>query len=401
MRGPMTPDVRVPSERDGEQIARLISISINSPFERISARVPTWPLGDLRVVYDGDRVIAVAGEMHFLQWFGGRPLPMSGIFGVATLPEHRRSGLASAVVRSLLDAARERGDPVSALYPAVLRPYRRLGYELAGTFTKHRLPLDAIPSGSATELPPVRLLELDHDLEELKACYHEWARGHTGTIEPDDVMWTTRLLSRPGDDTFRAVVVSGGRGIEGFAAFVRQPAPGPLEVAFGLACNPLVATTGPALGSLLRYFRDHRGVGRWLEWAGPPNDPASLVVQEQSIEQSYRYGWMLRLLDVPAALEQRGYPSEDGTCTIAVEDSLFPENAGPWKVEAERGKVAVRREEGGGRRAVPIGALSAMFSGYLRPADAVRLGYLDADDPSVELLTRLFAGPDPWCPFFF
>ncbi|MEX1263360.1 MAG: hypothetical protein WEE66_05400 [Actinomycetota bacterium] len=34
---------------------------------------------------------------------------------------------------------------VSALYPAVLRPYRSLGYEMAGTFTKHRVELDAIP----------------------------------------------------------------------------------------------------------------------------------------------------------------------------------------------------------------------------------------------------------------
>jgi predicted acetyltransferase len=397
----MTPEVRVPSEHDGEQIARLISHSINSPFERISARVPTWPLDDLRAVYDGDRVISVAGEMHFLQWFGGHSLPMSGIFGVATQPEHRRSGLASATIRSLLTAARKRGDPVSALYPAVLPPYRRLGFELAGTFTKHRLPLEAIPPMSAADLPAVRLLDLERDLGDLKACYREWAREHTGTIEPDDTMWATRLLSRPGDDTFRAVVVPGTNGIEGFAALVRQPTPGPLDVAFGLACNSFAATTGPALRSLLRYFGDHRGVGRWVEWAGPPNDPATLVTDEQSIEQSYRYGWMLRLLDVPAALEQRGYPSEDGTCTIAVEDGLFPENAGPWRIEAERGKVAVLRDGGPVRRAVPIGSLSAMFSGYLRPADAVRLGHLDADDPSVELLTRLFAGPDPWCPFLF
>jgi predicted acetyltransferase len=110
---------------------------------------------------------------------------------------------------------------------------------------------------------------------------------------------------------------------------------------------------------------------------------------------------MLRLLDVPAALERRGYPSEDGSCTIAVDDPLFPQNAGPWRIEAKRGKVAVVAADGPSGRAVPIGALSSMFSGYLRPADAVRLGHLVADDPAVDLLSRLFAGPDPWCPFFF
>ena len=42
-----------------------------------------------------------------------------------------------------------------------------------------------------------------------------------------------------------------------------------------------------------------------------------------------------------------------------------------------------------------------MFSGYLRPVDAVRLGYLDGDDPAVEALGAILSGPDPWCPFFF
>ena len=31
----------------------------------------------------------------------------------------------------------------------------------------------------------------------------------------------------------------------------------------------------------------------------------------------------------------------------------------------------------------------------------VELGYLDGDDPAGTALDRSFAGPDPWCPFFF
>jgi hypothetical protein len=42
-----------------------------------------------------------------------------------------------------------------------------------------------------------------------------------------------------------------------------------------------------------------------------------------------------------------------------------------------------------------------MFTGYLRPDDAVHLGYLDRDDPAVGALDAMLSGPDPWCPFFF
>ena len=54
-----------------------------------------------------------------------------------------------------------------------------------------------------------------------------------------------------------------------------------------------------------------------------------------------------------------------------------------------------------GRRPLPIGAFSSMFTGYLRPVDAVHLGYLDRDDPAVGALDAMLSGPDPWCPFFF
>ena len=37
-----------------------------------------------------------------------------------------------------------------------------------------------------------------------------------------------------------------------------------------------------------------------------------------------------------------------------------------------------------------------MYTGFLSPHDAVRLGLLDGDDPAVAVLARLFAGPAPF-----
>ena len=70
---------------------------------------------------------------------------MSGIWGVVTLPEHRGGGLATRAVTELLEAARAKGQPLSVLYPATQRPYRGMGYELAGTMTRHAIALDDLP----------------------------------------------------------------------------------------------------------------------------------------------------------------------------------------------------------------------------------------------------------------
>jgi predicted acetyltransferase len=188
--------------------------------------------------------------------------------------------------------------------------------------------------------------------------------------------------------------------VTGFAAFSRAADPGMFDIAFGLTCQLLFATTGPAWNALFGYFRGFRGVGRWLEWSGPSTDAIALVHTDAHIERPNRIDWMLRLLDVPAAFEARGYPPVNVDAMLAVEDPWFPDNAGPWRIEVRDGVAKVSAGDPGSRP-IPIGAASALFSGYLRPHDAVRLGFLDADDPSVEGLTTMLAGPDPWCPLFF
>jgi predicted acetyltransferase len=110
---------------------------------------------------------------------------------------------------------------------------------------------------------------------------------------------------------------------------------------------------------------------------------------------------MLRLLDVPNALAARGYPGgASGEAVIAVEDGLFPENRGPWRVLARDGSVTVEPAGSGrGASAIPIGALSSIFSGFLSPFDAAALGLIEPD--IAPFLARLFAGPSPWMHDFF
>ena len=52
-------------------------------------------------------------------------------------------------------------------------------------------------------------------------------------------------------------------------------------------------------------------------------------------------------------------------------------------------------------RSQVIGVLRTSLNFTQTWADAVRLGYLDPGDPATGALERLFAGSDPWCPFFF
>jgi predicted acetyltransferase len=396
-------ELRAPTDDDRESIALCLSRSLNTPRERALARATRLPIEDFRCVFDGDRVVATAGEFHFVQWFGGRALPCSGIFGVSTLPEYRGRGLATLAMRDLLTGARARGEPLTALFPAVLGPYRRLGYELAGTYQQYRVPIDSLPVESdPSDLPEVVEVDGERDVRGVADAYREFVRHENGPVEPtQDRWWTRRVFDFEGDEKRHGVVARAGDVVQGFAAFAREDDPGLLHIAFGVACEPLVATTPGAMRALLSYFHGYRGLGRWLEWTGRPQDPFALLIAEQDAAVHWRFHWMLRLLDVAGALQARGYPSIDAEAIIAIDDPNDPENAGPWRLTVERGSPRVERVDGPAPRPIPIGTLAALFSGFLKPHDAVRIGALESGDPAVEALAALLSGTDQWMPFFF
>jgi predicted acetyltransferase len=396
----MTLEYRTPREDEREAVLDLMQSAFGTPRsfrERFGAQAV---LDRYLCAYDGGELVATSQAHPLQQHFGGAPLPMAGIASVATSPDRRGRGTGGALVAELLRRRREAGDVLSTLYPATVAVYRKLGYELAGTFTELSAPLAALPraGGEGVELETVRD---GARIPDLHACYRAWALGHSGPVWIDDDVWWANRVMRLNDPESnpQAVLAQGPDGLEGYACFTRGDRPG-----FGTdpTCTHLVAGTRRAAEALFAYFGGFHSIGDTLKWHGPPNEPlAVLLAESRSVKATWTFPWMTRILDVPGALEARGYPEADGEVVIAVDDPVFPDNAGPFRIEASAGKVRVTRVDGPAARPIGIGALSSMFTGYLSAPDAVRLGELSTDDPAGPVLGRLFAGPPPWMPDFF
>jgi predicted acetyltransferase len=134
-------ELRTPTEDERRQVFDVMTVSLNLPKRWVEERGQHVNLEDFCCAYEGDRIVATAAGWRFRQWFGGATTHMTGVYAVATLPEARGTGLASEVVREVMRRGRRDGATLTALYPAALRPYRGLGYELAGTYTEHTVAL--------------------------------------------------------------------------------------------------------------------------------------------------------------------------------------------------------------------------------------------------------------------
>ena len=396
----MTSDVFVPGDEHRDEIVELMRVAYNMSSGSLAERAAWLPVEKMRCIAEGDRIVAAAGARDFRQWFGGRELEMSGIWGVVTAPEHRGGGLATRAVVTLLEEARSKGQPVSALYPATQRPYRGIGYELGGTMTRHEVPLDDLPRGPSGPLP-VSEYESERDLEGVRACYRASVSGHNGPIDSEEDDWWPNRILGPWftSDVQRTVVARGPDGIEGYASFTYGPASGAIDFNYDVVCRHLVASSLDGLASLLSYLRGFRGLGVGLRFTGPPAAPLALLIEEQRVLPAWTYRWMLRLLDVPAALSGRGYAPVSAVFDLVVEDGLFPENRGPWRVVLEDGVASVSPGSSSEDAAMSIGTLSSLYSGFLSAWDAARLGLIEPS--TAPALASVFGGPAPWMYDFF
>jgi len=396
--------IRHPTEADREAIASLSGLAFNW-----QSNADDVVLDGRLCAYDRGRLVGTARSIPFDQWFGGARVPCAGIAGVAVQPEHRRRGTARAVLGELLRDERDRGRAVSALYPSTAVLYRQCGFEFAGLRPEFRVAVTDIPSkrlgtpedtaGAAeaevTELGPGAI-------DDVMACFSRFASGHNGPVEAaDPAYWGDRVLAHDGEGTHqRTIGVNEGSGLAGYASYFLSnwDADG-----YRLVCKHLVATSMTALNALLGYFRRFQNAAKELAWYGPATGgPVGLALQANGF--SVRAGlsrWMGRVLDVPQALEARGYPSVDGEVVFSIEDPLFPDNAGPWAVHAAGGKVTVAQARAPAPEPLPIGAFSALYTGFATPRDLVLLGALQPDDPRMPFLSALFAGPVPWMPDAF
>lgn len=341
---------------------------------------------------DGE-LIGGLGVYRMGQWFGGRNVTTAGITVVGVAPQHRGQGAAASLLSSALRELHAEGTPLAALYASTQRLYRKVGFEHAGTWAYHELPLSSIGLSER----PLAMQAVPPDRHEI---FHEPARVRArrtnGNLERTHGLWE-KLVSPPGE-TMYAYVIGDRQNPDGYVIFQqREDKPGPFQI----RVRDMAALNEAAARTLWAFFAGHSSVAECVKWAGPMNDPLLNVTSEISVTKTHPDRWMLRILDVQGTLTGRGYPQgTEGELHLEIEDDLLPQNTGRYilRVGGGRGEV-----EPGGRGDLRTGirGLAPLYSG-LFPAETLRAtGQLDGNDAVLATATRLFAGPEPWMPEIF
>lgn len=356
--------------------------------ERVSQHVAD---GRYLAAFDGSRLVASADFHDMRQWWLGRAVPMAGVASVKVAPEDRGRGVGRAVVTELLQLIASRGYPISMLYPSTLPLYRSLGWELAGCSYQAEIPaasLRGIETSRAGQVPLRRAARGDAAaVIEALAAAHAAGRD-CGPITGDEPT-VRRWLS---DESLFSYLAG-----DGFLSYRWRDGHREIRV------ERAVAVSGETTRALWAVVAGHATIARTVRAMTGPFDPLGLLLREPDAAL-HSEGWMLRVVDAPAAVAARGFPPGlDLAVPLRLEDPLLPGNSGGWTLRVAGGRGLLERSvTAHAANPLTVGArgFSALFAGT--PVQALRrAGLAGGGGPAADALLGAGFAATPFCLDFF
>ncbi len=367
--------------RDDERIGRR-----ESWYER------EWMLGG----FDGDSLVSGLGIIPFEMYINGAAIPLGGIASVASAPEQRRSGAVGGLLSHSLAVMREAGQPLSALYTPHYSLYRRFGWEQASRLLSYAFPPKVVQTRMA---PPAGAYRRTEDWRELEPLYTaRWASTNGALVRPER-WWQTMIMSTWKGEPRDAVIWTDASGeARAYAVYntSHQAVAGSPWGETTLRVHDWVALDAAGYTALLAYLTTHDLADRIIMLTSTEEPLPAAFVEPTYFTQPTGawFGIMLRLVDVQRAIEARpALPQASGKgVAIALTDEKAPWNAGTWRIEAREGRMSAERTTSAPGLEMDVRALAPIYNGFLKPADAVRVGVArTASEDAIANATDIFA----------
>ncbi len=397
MSGPLS--IRVAAKSDLDRVVEIHLSAFPDPrgVETRRRLLSSNDLGGLEHLFVAERgglVLAHAFLFDLEAWFGGRRVKVGAIASVGVAPEARGEAVARALLDELHHLASARENVLTLLYPFRQGFYSRHGYVAVSPTRLLALHPRAVPEawGDPFQAPGVVRAANAGDRAGIAAAYENSARGRSGWLVRPDRLWEKRLL----DERLRWFVLDRQGTVAGYVSWtLRQEEP---HAETRLEVGDLVAEDEPARRRLLALIGAQRDQVNEVTLEVDADDPIDRALIDMDLARhgtarvehavgTLVAGPMLRLLDVQAAIEARGYPVDGG-----IEFAL--DGAPPQRIEVKGGRAKLVSSRGGPLVRVDRLSLGAVLYGGLAASHAARIGWLACDSPStLRLADDLFAHP--------
>ena len=372
----------VPESRlqEFENVAHYAFYPEDEPVDSDRVGDPSSQFGDRRALFAGEEMVAVCRLLEFEARCRDDWITLGGFRAVATPPEHRREGHAATLMAEGIAEFAERDAPLVALWPFDHGFYADLGWAAAAKRSTYRLPPAAL--APIAENDTGRLFRPSaEEWDRLQAVNVAASEGTSLSIRRTERWWRHRVFEQSG--TKRHVYAWERDGeVESYVVYTVEREDGDRV----LYVQDMASVDDRAFRHVCWILANHDSQIETVEMTekrgSELGDLLDRVASPKSVSCELSHGAMVRIADVPTALESLTYPEDlTATVTLDVVDELAGWNDETFEIRFEHGRVQCNRVEGGNGDTNPdvtvdVGTLSQLVVGYCDVDRAARVGTL-------------------------
>ncbi len=314
---------------------------------------------------------------------------------VCVPPEHRGRRASVRLMEEYLKEARNRSAALSVLYSARTRLYRGVGYEHAGRRSEIVVPLRTLKVRAEEGIDTVHIrVKTEADQPSIERVYRGFAKKLNGYI--DRSRWCWNYLIGAYKESLRPGFVFERDGEMSGYVIVTRGEHNETEHASELIVHDLGYSDAPTARAIIRFLAGHASTRSSMVLGGDWAHPLLDHIQEHWFDVRSTNLWMVRVVDFERAISLRGFSRcVDGGVVIRVDDSLFAENDGVWRIAVRDGKGSAVRTDIEPQAVMDITTFAPIYTGFMSASQMAHNGRLTGEQSAIEMLDGLFASTTP------
>lgn len=358
----------------------------------IRAKAPNLAKADAIGWFDKENLISQVIVYPMKVRVFSKTYKMGGLTGVGTYPEYANHGLMHKLLVQALTNMREKGQYISYLFPYSIPYYRRKGWEIISDKITYEIKDYQLPKDSDVR---GKVRRFNSDNEAIKELYNRFAHKTHGALIRDDISWNEYWLWES-DDTSVAIYYDDEDKSQGYLVYHIA------EEVFHI--KEMVFLTEEARRGLWNFVTAHFSMIVKVIGKTYTDEPLSFLLEDADIKEIISPYYMARIVDFEKFIEE--YPfkksKEERKWTFNLEDPLLPWNRDTFELTIDKdGKGKVKPTDEKVNDSIDIQTMTTMLLSYKRPTYLNRIGRINCDEETVEILEKSIEQNMPYFSDYF
>ncbi|MGI5959235.1 MAG: GNAT family N-acetyltransferase [Massiliimalia sp.] len=324
-------------------------------------------------------------------------IPMTGVGGVASLPEYRFGGAIRQIFQTAFEKMRSDGTVFSALYPFSHKYYRKFGYETCQTTIEYEIPTEALSNFRYSG--KVSMFQPEDSIQGFQSVFSAHFSRYHMAIQREDRHWKKILGENPYKERVYSYLLGEEQDPHAYVIIAAQDSDSYGKIA---QVREMAFTSPKGFSDILGFLYRLSAQYKKIRVSLPDDIPLPAVIEESyDLHTNFGNQQMTRVIDVKKALELK--PHFPGAAyTVQVQDDMIPENNGMFKVHCSQQTVVAEKIDSAvsADLTVDVGTFTQLLIGYLSLDEALFKKGIQVHK-NYEVLSKIFTKRNVFLTDFF